>query len=75
MSIKSRLGRLERAGPAAPNALEELLASIASRGLRIHELPADLPMPTQADPKEVAAMLEALCRAPSLAALSREARA
>ena len=74
MTLKTRLDRLERAGPGASNALDELLASVASRGLRIHERPVDLPMAAPADPDDLTAALYALRRAPSLHALSLAVR-
>lgn len=75
MTLRPRLDRLERASPDSFSALDELLAQVASRGLRIHERPADLPLGAPADPKTVTESLDALRRAPSLRILSRRASA
>jgi hypothetical protein len=74
MTLRTRLDKLERGRPGAFDALGEVLASVASRGLRIHARPANLPMPICADPDEVSAALEALCHAPSRRTLSLEIR-
>ncbi|EYD75005.1 hypothetical protein Rumeso_03429 [Rubellimicrobium mesophilum DSM 19309] len=72
MTLKTRLNRLERARPDAVNALTELLASVASRGLRIHDRPADLPLADSIGPDGMAEWFDALRRAPSLSLLPQE---
>ena len=74
MTIKARLQKLERSGPAALTALDDLLASVAARGLRIHQRPAGPAEAARADPDEVTAALDALRRAPCLRTPAREAQ-
>ena len=72
MTLKTRLEKLERTRPDAFNALGELLASVASRGLRLHGRPAGPAKTASAAPDEVTAALDALRRATSLPVLPRE---
>jgi hypothetical protein len=65
MTLRTRLDRLERAHPGAGNALDELLASVATQGLRIHERPAGMATSPPVDPQALAAWLDALSRTPA----------
>ena len=72
MTLRTRLEKLERARPGAFNALGELLASVAPRGLRFHERPAGPAIAADAAPDGMADALDVLRRATSLPFLSQE---
>lgn len=72
MTLRTRIGRLERGRPDAFTALDELLASVASRGLRIHERPADLAEIAPMGRDDLTAALDALRQAPASRPLSSE---